>query len=128
MAGTGIILAAVFWGIYENRTFIKIAYLAKGTIVGFYEKKSFYTLSGTKGSRTSSSYAPIVRFTTKKGETISFISEASSFLSIYSKGERVKVLYDPSNPDNAEINDFFPIFGTGYSVRNRFDYIYSKIN
>lgn len=109
-AGTGIIIAAVFWGIYENRTFIKNAHLAKGTVVGFYEKTSYYTLSGSKASRKSSSYAPIVRFTTKKGETISFISEASSALSIYSKGEHVKVLYDPSNPDNAEINDFFSLY------------------
>ena len=110
LAGIGIILLAVLWCVVEYQTFTKTALAVKGTVEGFVERKTRQRVSGSNRSRESISYAPVVRYTTRNGESYRFISSASSWLSVYDKGERVDVLYDPANPGRAEINDSFSLY------------------
>lgn len=54
--------------------------------------------------------APKVRFTTKEGVVHEFKHEISSSNSPFRKGEKVDVLYFPSQPENAKINAFFSLW------------------
>ena len=110
LAGIGVILLAVIWSVFEYQTFIKTAITTKGTVEGFVERKTRQRISGSVRHKESISYAPVVRYHTRKGESLSFISSASSWLSVYDKGDRVDVLYDPTNQGRAEINDFFSLY------------------
>jgi len=48
-------------------------------------------------------YAPVVRFETKAGNTVSFESLYSSSPPAYHVGESVQVIYSPENPEKAVI-------------------------
>jgi hypothetical protein len=48
-------------------------------------------------------YCPIVEFTTASGKSIRFESSYGTMPASHQVGQVVKVLYDPQNPDKAEI-------------------------
>ena len=50
-------------------------------------------------------YYPLVRFTTESGRTIEFRSQLTVEGHPQNIGDRVPVLYDPNNPEDAQIND-----------------------
>jgi len=54
-----------------------------------------------------SMYAPIVRFTTTKGEVVEFTSKTRSRPAEYDPGDTVEVLYQPDAPNDAEIDSPF---------------------
>lgn len=64
--------------------------------------------------------APVVSFVTQTGESILFTSNVSSSPRAYRVNATVDVLYDPQNPQNAEIsgawNSMFLIFGAVGSI------------
>ncbi len=106
LAGTGLILIAVLWGMSINN-FKKQALTAKGTIISLVG--TITTSSKPAGDRIrpkTRTYAPVVRFTTQNGQTIEFLSDSGSSSPAYSKGETLEVLYLPSSPGKARINDF----------------------
>ena len=49
-------------------------------------------------------YSPVVEFVAKDEQTYSFESSNASDPPAYEVGEEVPVLYDPANPDTAQIN------------------------
>ena len=49
-------------------------------------------------------YYPQVQFTTASGQTISFKSSVGSNPATYRAGQNVEVIYDPRNPQQAEID------------------------
>ncbi|GAB4207913.1 MAG: hypothetical protein Fur006_66240 [Coleofasciculaceae cyanobacterium] len=49
-------------------------------------------------------YYPIVQFTSQNGQTIEFQSSVGSHPPSYSKGQKVEVLYQPTNPQDARIS------------------------
>jgi hypothetical protein len=58
-------------------------------------------------------YSPVIEFNAN-GQTYSFESNNASYPPAYEVGEQVSVLYDPANPDTAQINKWterwlFPI-------------------
>lgn len=93
-----ILLGAGYLWQQHTQTFLAGASLAEGTVIGF------------KVSGSSDSYHPKVRFTTNEGETIEFTSSSGSRPPAYDKGERVEVLYRPSDPQQAMIKGFFSLW------------------
>lgn len=50
-------------------------------------------------------YFPVVEFRTPNGKTVRFKSQAGSYPKHPSKGETVRVMFDPARPGNGEIED-----------------------
>ncbi len=50
-------------------------------------------------------------FTSRNGEPVSFVSSTGSSPPGYSVGQKVEVLYRPTNPRDARINDYFTLWG-----------------
>ncbi len=65
-------------------------------------------------------YTPTVTFTTPMGETRAFTSKVGTFPPRYHVGQQVAVVYDPDNPQHANIVSFMdlwfmPLFCGGFS-------------
>lgn len=58
------------------------------------------------GRNNSTTYSAQVRFTAKDGSTVTFKESFSSNPAAHQVGDKVKVFYDPGNPQNARIDDF----------------------
>ena len=56
------------------------------------------------------SYAPVVSFETREGATTSYRSNYYSSPPAYDVGERVTVLFDPENPENAAVKGEGSVF------------------
>jgi len=56
--------------------------------------------------KTSTVYFPVVRFTTASGATVTATSRSSKS-SGYPIGQPIKVIYDPGDPENLEIDAFW---------------------
>ncbi len=91
-----LMLAGAFYFYQDRQTFLKKAEIVQGTVVELISKRS----------DNSTTYAPLVSFTTKAGNKIEFTSAVSSNPPSYSEGESVEVLYDPADPKDASINGF----------------------
>ena len=50
-------------------------------------------------------YFPVVEFRAPNGKTVRFKSQVGSYPKHPSKGENVRVMFDPARPGNAEIED-----------------------
>jgi Protein of unknown function (DUF3592) len=53
---------------------------------------------------------PVVRFTTAEGRTVEFVSASGSSPASHSVGDRVEVLYDPDDPQDAQLSGFFDLW------------------
>ncbi|HEY0289381.1 MAG TPA: DUF3592 domain-containing protein [Pseudomonas sp.] len=58
-------------------------------------------------------YKPVIQFETHDGQLVEFTSSVGSFPASHSVGERVEVVYMPSNPDSAKVNSFFELWVGG---------------
>jgi len=58
----------------------------------------------------SETYHPRVRFVTANGEVVEFTGSVGSDPPGFDIGERVAVLYDPANPNDARIDAFFQLW------------------
>jgi hypothetical protein len=105
----GIILlcAGTAYGV-TSLWFVKNGNSAAGTVIEL--KKIDLSGSGHQGT----AYAPVVEFTNSKGETITFTHRISGNINPgpgqntkppYQKGDKVTVLYDPQNPEDATLRD-----------------------
>jgi hypothetical protein len=71
-------------------------------------------------TRTSWAYYPMVRFTSKSGQELTFTDGVGTYPAEFEIGDVVEVLYDPDQPQQAKINSWkriwfapFWIFGIG---------------
>ena len=55
-------------------------------------------------------YCPVFQFMTKDGRTIRVTSKIRSSSPSFHRGDKVTVLYDPKNPDNAAIQSFLDLY------------------
>ncbi len=98
----GLVLCAVAFFVYQNtQNFLATALTTEGTVV---DLVSSY-------SRDSTTYSPVVEYTTRKGEHISFTATFGSNPPAYTRGERVKIYYQESQPERAEIDGLFSLWG-----------------
>lgn len=97
----GFILLGVALYLYlDKQAFLDKAEISQGKVIELLRTKSDNSIS----------YRPVVEYITKKGIKIEFSSSLSSNPASYNVGENVPVLYDPINPNKAEINGFKALY------------------
>lgn len=67
-------------------------------------------LSRESDSEGTVTFYPVVRFTTADGRTVEFVSSSGSSPPSESVGDRVEVLYDPDDPQDARLTGFFHLW------------------
>ncbi len=104
VVGAGLLVGALF-AVQNTRSFVGEAVSAQGTVVDLVQSRS----SSDSGDRYT--YAPVVRFDTAQGETVTFTSSVASSPPSYRVGETVDLLYSPTEPKRARIRDWFSLWG-----------------
>jgi hypothetical protein len=100
MAGGAIpMMVAVFLG-WRTRRFLETAVDAVATVIG----------NRYSGGGESASYHPIVRFSTREGETVEYEDSLGTNPARYDEGDSVPVKYDPSRPQKARISTGFRLW------------------
>jgi len=100
----GMVLLTGAYYMYQNsKSFVENAMVTEGTVIELLRTQS--------RNSDSYSYRPIVVFETASGEAVEFISSTGSNPPRYSKGEKVEVLYLPSEPQSAKMKGFFSLWG-----------------
>lgn len=100
LIGMGLLIGSFF--AYQNSSsFLDAAIKTEGTVIELIASRS----------KNSTTYKPLVQFTSQTGEVIEFTSPSGSSPPSYAKGEKVEILYLPEQPQKAEINDFFSLWG-----------------
>jgi hypothetical protein len=103
LAGLVLLALALLTGI-KTATFLQRAVRAPGEVVDLYQRPS----------RNGSTYAPVVEFT-HDGERSRFTTSYGSYPPQFNRGQRVEVLYDPGNVNDARIHTFAQLWGvTGF--------------
>ena len=85
----------------KTRSFLADAAKAEGTVIELKASRS----------KDSTTYRPVVRFIDPNGQTVEFTSSTGSNPPLYQAGQKVEVLYRPTEPRNAKINGFFSLWG-----------------
>lgn len=114
-----IILIWTGFKLAAQKRFVNNAEKVTGVIVGYeYSdgsriQRSQDTQSGFAGRVDFAQASPIISFQAKNGETVKFISSSSSEAGA---SEKVELLYDPQTPKNAQLSDFFSLWGWIYII------------
>jgi hypothetical protein len=96
----GLILLAVAGIMYAFSTiFVSRAELVNGSVTAI---NPYYN-----PDYNSTTYCPLVIFTTKTGQKLTLDSEVCSSPADYKVGDELQVYYDPQNPANAQIKNFW---------------------
>jgi hypothetical protein len=99
--GLGMLAVSVF--IFSNTSsFIGRAVEADGEVIDLDRSRS--------SSSSSTTYRPVVAFTTATGKRVEFTSSVGSSPPSHRVGERVKVLYQPADPQSARLKSFFHLW------------------
>ncbi len=99
--GLGMLAVSVF--IFSNTSsFIGRAVEADGEVIDLDRSRS--------SSSSSTTYRPVVAFTAATGKRVEFTSSVGSSPPSHRVGERVKVLYQPADPQSARLKSFFHLW------------------
>ena len=111
VVGLGLLIGAVF--IYSTtRKFVATAKTAEGTVFDIVLVREISPgTPGAKGGGMRDMFYPRVRFVTEDGITKEFQSRVGASPPAYRLGEKVKVLYDPANPYDAQVASFLSLWG-----------------
>lgn len=90
------LLVGAFYLYLDKQTFVKKAEIVDGKVVELLVRRSSNSIM----------YTPVVSFITKEGSKIEITSSVSSNSPSYSVGETVAIIYDPKEPNKADINGF----------------------
>ena len=93
----GSTLSLFVWCVFGEVRFWSTAQEAAGTVVGLDARRD----------DESTLYYPIVRFVTPQGRAVTDTSRAGSGPASYAVGEAVRVRYNPANPTQMELPDYF---------------------
>lgn len=104
LIGIGLLVGA-FLSYRHTQDFIAQAVTAQGRVIDLHVSRSTRRDSNNN-SRESITYYPIVEFTDRNGQSISFQSNTGSYPASYDRGDLVEVLYLPNKPRDASINSF----------------------
>ncbi|MBD1915729.1 MULTISPECIES: DUF3592 domain-containing protein [Cyanophyceae] len=100
LPGIGMLAATLFT--YKNTsTFLNDAIRTEGTVIELIQSRSDDSIM----------YYPVVVFANQDGEEIEFTSLSGSNPPSYSTGQAIEIFYLPAEPQRAEINDFFSLWG-----------------
>lgn len=99
--GVCALVGGIVWGV-NTKKFVDGASRASGTVIELQRRQS--------SSDDGPSYYPVVRFTDASGKDVTFTSSTGSNPPSNREGDKVAVLYDPNNPDEAELDSFFALW------------------
>lgn len=105
LVGLGM-LAGAFFAFQSTSTFLETATAKPGVVTDLIRSRS----------SDSNAYYPIVRFEYEPGRPVEFQSSSGSNPASYSRGEEVRVLFAPGEPESARIDDFFSLWGAALIV------------
>ncbi|QNK67964.1 DUF3592 domain-containing protein [Variovorax sp. PAMC26660] len=91
--------------IYNRVAFIASAERVQGEVTDLQHVRS------TNKNNTDGTWRPIVQFRAPSGALIDFTTSSSSGSPGYEIGETVDVFFQPSNPQDALLNDMFEMWG-----------------
>ncbi len=95
----GLMFGLAFWFGTRDAEFVNIAARAPGDVIEMRAERD------ARGQRV---WRPIVRFTDPaSGRAVIFDSHFRSRPAFFDAGDAVTVAYDPAEPDNARIDDFW---------------------
>lgn len=109
VVGVGLLFGGVSWW-RSNAAFAANALSAEGTVSDLVFRRS------SKGS--GGTYVPVIDFTTPDGNRVHVTGSSGSNPPGYSRGDKVRVLYEAKNPEHAQIDSFMersfgPVLLTG---------------
>ena len=99
--GVGLLFGGVSWW-RANAAFAAHAVAGEGTVSDLLYRRS----SGSGSSNKGGTYVPVIDFTAPNGSRIHITGSSGSNPPAYSRGDKVKLLYDPANPEKAVIDSF----------------------
>lgn len=105
LVGFGM-LAGAFFAFQSTSTFRETATAKPGVVTDLIRSRS----------SDSNAYYPIVRFEYEPGRPMEFQSSSGSNPPGYSRGEEVRVLFAPGEPESARIDGFFSLWGAALIV------------
>ena len=100
LIGIGLVLL-IFGGVLYavNMIFVSQAELVNGTVISL--------STNIDPDYNSELLCPVVKYTTKAGQSLSFNSDVCSSPAKYAVGDQVQVYYNPQNPTQAQLKDFW---------------------
>jgi Protein of unknown function (DUF3592) len=101
LVGVSALTTSAIW-LISIRKFKKSAARAKGRVT----EKVYSLGNGDMGA----TYAPRFEFKTPEGESRSVLSATGSMPAGFRVGDEVRVLYDPSNPNDAKIDSVMQLW------------------
>lgn len=90
---------------FSARNFIRDSAVTTGTVVDLILEDSI------SSDDSGPVYYPVVSFMTNDGETVEFKASYGSNPPRHSRGEKIKVRYDPYDPYGARLDSFFALWG-----------------
>lgn len=99
LVGLGLLLIGGYLAL-RTQEFLGRAVSAQGTVVELVRSRS----------SDSTTYRPVVQFTTVDGRPVEMVSSVGSNPPGYSVGETVEVRYDPAHPEDAKLTGFFSLW------------------
>jgi hypothetical protein len=103
--GIGMLFAGVSWW-RSNAAFAEHAVAGEGTVSDLLFRRSSSSSSSSSSSKSSGTYVPVIDFTAPNGSRIHITGSSGSNPPAYSRGDKVKLLFDPENPEKAVIDSF----------------------
>lgn len=100
-------LGLLVWSWLEygsSRAFLATSLSATGTVIDLVMRQDSDSSDGT-------TYHPLIRFATEKGEQVEFLSPVGSYPSPYQKGQEVLILYNSANPYDARESSWTALWG-----------------
>jgi len=104
LVGAGLLVGDYFM-IKGNVSFLANSVKTEGKVINILKIES--SSSNSKGSYN---YSPEVSFTDNTGQEVTFKSSLSTSMPTYKIGEKVNVIYNKDNPQEARINTFFQLW------------------
>ena len=103
--GMGLIFFGIgaFWA-WETLGFVRIAKSTVGKVDRFETRAS--SRGGTGAARRTTTYAPVFTFRDERGKNYTVTSNTGLNRAAYDRGQEVTVLYDPADPERAQIHSF----------------------
>ena len=100
LTGIGLVLILIGGVLYLiNFIFISQAELVTGSVASI--------TKSVDPDYNSELLCPVVKYTTKAGQTLSYDSNVCTSPAAYAVGDQVEIYYNPANPTQAQIKNFW---------------------